>query len=86
MKRHLEMSGLEVLDVSTFVKTYDYDSVKLQIDACRSTLPFIDDDDLRDAMSKRIDRIDNESKDILGECPDGKFTLGFDWVITAIKR
>ncbi len=80
------MSGLEVMDVSTYEKTYDYNTIKLQLDACRSTLPFIDDPDLKNAMSERIDKVDEETKKICADCPDGKFALGFDWVITAIKR
>ena len=79
-------SGLEVLDVARFPKTYNYEKIKLQIDACRSTLKFIDDDDLRDAMSNRIDKIDVECQEVCQNCPDGEFILGHDWVITAIKR
>ena len=86
VQRHLKMSGLEVINVNTFEKIYDYNTIKLQIDACRSTLRFIDDVEVRDAMSKKIDRIDEETKQICEECPDGKFTLGYDWVITATKR
>ncbi len=84
--RHLEKSDLEVTDVSKFPNVYNYKKIEVQINACRSTLKFIDDLELRESMSKHIDRIDNECKEICDQCENGEFTLGFDWVITAVKR
>lgn len=84
--RHLEKSDFEVVNVAKFPNKYTYEKVEVQINACRSTLKFIDDDDLREAMSDRIDRIDVECKKICDECENGEFTLGYDWVITAVKK
>ena len=74
------------MNISTFENTYTYEKIKVQIDECRSTLQFFDDDELRTVMSERIDRMDDECKDICQACPDKKFVLGYDWVITAMKR
>ncbi len=84
--RHLERSGFDVVDVAKFPNKYTYEKVEVQINACRSTLEYIDDDELRETMGKRIDRIDDECKKICEECENGEFTLGYDWVITAIKK
>lgn len=84
--RHLEKAGLEVVDVATFPRRYNYGKIKLQLDEARSTLDFIPDKELRDTMAKQIHDLDEECKRVCESIPDGEFELGFDWVITALKR
>ena len=57
-----------------------------QIDAAKSTLQFMTNNEVRSVMEKQIDELDQECKEALNSCPDGSFELGFDWVITAVKE
>mmetsp|Transcript_3675 Transcript_3675/g.6979 ORF Transcript_3675/g.6979 Transcript_3675/m.6979 type:complete len:317 (-) Transcript_3675:5048-5998(-) len=84
--RHLEKSGLDVLDVATFPRKYNYGKIKLQLDEARSTLQFMPDKEIKEAISKQIDNLDDECKKVCESIPNGEFELGFDWVITAIKK
>jgi len=84
--RTLKQTGLKVTKVQTFKNTYDYAKISRQLNAARSTLPFIKNDDLRNTMIKQIDDLDEECKTVLEICPGGSFELGFDWVITAVKE
>jgi hypothetical protein len=83
IERHLPMAGLKVVDVAKFPKIYDIESVGLQIEAARSTLKFITNDALRQAMSQRINELEEESKEVCANCEGGKFELGFDWIVCA---
>jgi len=84
--RHLELTGLKVVDVQTFKNKYDYTKISAQIRAAKSTLPFISNDELRDTMKKQIEELDDECKEACEKSPGGEFELGFDWVITAVKE
>ena len=83
IERHLPQAGLKVIDVAKFPKTYNVESIGRQIEAARSTLQFIKSEDVREAMSRRIDELEEESKQVCAKCQDGKFQLGFDWVVCA---
>ena len=83
VERHLPLAGLKVIDVAKFPKTYNVGTIGLQIEAARSTLKFIQNNDLRQAMSQRIDELEEESKQVCANCVNGEFELGFDWIVSA---
>ena len=84
IERHLQAAGLHIIDSAKFTNTYDIHKVQRQIEAARSTLQFITDDNLKQVMSDQIDALEQESKDLFdNKLPNGTFDLGFDWVISA---
>ena len=86
IERHMDsIPSLQRLQSKQFPIRYTHETILKQINVGRSKLSFFPphNSDLRTSMAKLWDDLERQSRQATRKCPNGRFTLGFDYVVTA---
>ncbi len=83
IERHLQKSGLKVINASKFPIMYSHNAIVRQLNVARSKLPLFPSKALAKEMGEAIDKLEQESKVATDKSPTGRLKLGFDYVVTA---
>ena len=83
--RHLESSGLDVVDTRTYPIRYDHGTMVRQINVGRSKLKSFQTKGMAREMGHVLDGLEKESLEVTRRSKDGRITLGFDYVVVAEK-
>jgi len=83
IERHLEKAGLSVVQNRQYPIMYGHYSMKRQINLARSKLIHFPTKTLADSMGKVLDDLDKEALEVTSKQPNGKISLGFDYVVVA---
>lgn len=81
--RNVKRAGLEVVDAHRYPIRYDHATMVRQINVARSKLPHFISRGMANEMKKVLDGLEKESFEVTQRRPDGRITMGFDYIITA---
>ena len=86
IERHLERADLKVLDTSKYDIMYSHSAIVRQLNVARSKLPLFPTKALADQMENAINDLQKESELCTNKSPNKRLRLGYDYVITAVKK
>ena len=83
IERHVKRAGMKVLETKTYPIRYDHQTMMRQINVGRSKLKLFPSKGMAKEMGNVLDELEKESLEVCKRQPDGRITLGFDYVIVA---
>lgn len=86
MERQVENTrDLRLLETNKFPILYRHATIVRQINVGRSKFQLFPTPELADSMAKVLDELERESLEATQKSPNGAITLGFDYVVCAVK-
>jgi hypothetical protein len=83
--RHVHHSGGLVRHSKTFPILYRHGTILKQINVGRAKLPYLPVE-VRDAMQRLLDELEEESRQVTSQLRSGRIRLGFDYIVTVEAR
>ena len=86
IERHVTRAGMRVVESRTYPIRYTHETMLRQINVGRSKLKLFPSTSMATEMGKVLDGLERESLEVTKKQPDGRITLGYDYVVVAEKE
>lgn len=83
IERHVARAGMTVVEARQYPIRYDRGTLTRQINVGRSKLKLFPSRGMAREMGQVLDDLEKESAEAIERQPDGRITLGFDYVVVA---